>query len=61
MIFPVYAVLLEFSGAGVPNALSKMISGYGNNAAAEYSLFDGAKKRRIILGVIGTLGMAVFS
>lgn len=61
MIFPVYAVLLEFSGAGVPNALSKMISGYENNAVAEYSLFYGAKKRLIILGGIGTLFMAVFS
>ena len=61
MIFPVYAVLLEFSGAGVPNALSKMISGYENNAAAEYSLFYGAKKRLIVLGGIGSLFMAVFS
>ena len=26
MVFPVYALLLDFSGAGVPNALSKLIA-----------------------------------
>ena len=26
MIFPVYAVLLDFSGAGVPSAMSQLIS-----------------------------------
>ncbi len=28
MVFPVYCVLLDFSGAGVPNALSKIIAEY---------------------------------
>lgn len=28
MVFPVYCVLLDFSGAGVPNALAKIISEY---------------------------------
>ncbi|MBO7345668.1 MAG: oligosaccharide flippase family protein, partial [Clostridia bacterium] len=26
MVFPVYCLLLDFSGAGVPNALSKLIA-----------------------------------
>lgn len=35
MIFPVYTLLLEFSGIAVPNALSKIISSYDGNANGE--------------------------
>ena len=32
MVFPVYALLLDFSGASVPSALSKLIAEKGENS-----------------------------
>lgn len=46
MVFPVYTVLLDFSGAGVPNALAKLISSVEENKRIETArkyLFSGLK------------------
>ena len=57
MIFPLYCILLDFSGSGVPNALSKIIAqGYEKKKV----LFSSVKFFRT-LGLIGTLFMLVFS
>ncbi len=37
MVFPVYAVLLDFSGAGAPSALSKLISSYTGEDKFNYA------------------------
>lgn len=64
MVFPVYVVLLEFSGAGLPNALSKIISsenrnGYNNASADEYLKMS--LKIFAVIGVVLSVFMAVFS
>lgn len=53
MVFPVYALLLDFSGAGVPNALSKIISGEENKGKA-YSYLYTSLKLFFIVGIVGT-------
>ncbi len=60
MIFPVYTVLLDFSGAGVPNALSKLVA-ETNQEKSAYAYFLTAIKFFAIIGLIGALVMAVFS
>lgn len=64
MVFPVYVVLLEFSGAGLPNALSKIISsenrdGFGVNSANEY--LKTSLKIFALIGALSSVLMAVFS
>ena len=63
MIFPVYAVLLDFAGAGVPNALSKIISGIdGENVQKESrEYFMSSITLLSLLGILGSILMAVFS
>lgn len=62
MVFPVYVVMLEFSGAGLPNALSKLISENATNegdkksVAKEYLKI--AKKIFLPLGLILSVIMA---
>ena len=36
MIFPVYTVLLDFSGAGVPSALSRLISAFSSESVKTF-------------------------
>lgn len=59
-VFPVYAVLLDFSGAGVPSALSKIVSSEkdGQNNGGYLSV---AIKLFLFLGLICSLLMAIFS
>ena len=62
MVFPVYALLLDFSGAGVPSALSKLISAKSENKllnAKEY--LSASIKIFLVLGILGSAIMALFS
>lgn len=62
MVFPVYTVLLDFSGAGAPSALSKLIAGGGeekNLLAKKY--LSVSLKLFSALGAIFSLFMLVFS
>ena len=56
MVFPVYTVLLDFSGAGVPSALSKLISGFHQDSG-----FENARKYlSVSLKVLAVFGLAGF-
>jgi stage V sporulation protein B len=58
MIFPVYAVLLDFSGAGVPSALSKVISSYQKED--KYLNAENYLKSSIkLFAIVGFLGSAL--
>lgn len=63
MVFPVYTLLLDFSGAGVPNALSKIISSKNQEDREEYALKILKRSIRFfaLFGLIGTLFMSIFS
>ena len=54
MVFPVYALLLDFSGAGVPNALSKLIAERPNDK--EYFAKKYLSLSIKVFGVLGLLG-----
>lgn len=63
MVFPVYGALLDFSGAGAPNAVSKIVSSFPKDDRkinAEKVLFV-SKRLFSILGLIASLVMATFS
>lgn len=63
MVFPVYSALLDFSGAGAPNAVSKIVSSYQKEErrySAEKVLFV-SKRLFSVLGLIASLIMATFS
>ncbi len=63
MVFPVYGALLDFSGAGAPNAVSKIVSSFpkeDRKINAEKVLFV-SKRLFSILGLIASLVMATFS
>ena len=55
MVFPVYALLLDFSGAGVPSALSKLIAESNENKE-----ILSKKYLRVSLRFFGTVGL-IFS
>ncbi len=55
MVFPVYTLLLDFSGAGVPSAISKIISSYKGENKEEYSC-NYLKTSIILLSVLGGVG-----
>lgn len=58
MVFPVYAVLLDFSGAGVPSALSKIIS--SNNQMEQINSAENYLKSSIkLFALIGLLGTVI--
>ncbi|MCQ2387762.1 MAG: oligosaccharide flippase family protein, partial [Clostridia bacterium] len=62
MIFPVYTVLLEFSGIGLPNALAKIISSKKENKEIEaIKCVNVSKKLFIKLGFICSVFMCTFS
>lgn len=62
-VFPVYTVLLDFSGAGVPSAVSKIISSESgeNIEKTAYDYLRCSLRLLFFLGVISTAIMAVFS
>lgn len=63
MVFPVYCLLLDFSGAGVPNAMAKLIAETDKNEK-QNKAFNYLKSSIILLfcfGIIGTLFMSLFS
>ena len=63
MVFPLYTLLLDFSGAGVPSAISKIISSYPElerkEKAKEYLL--GSLRLLFFLGVIASALMFFLS
>lgn len=63
MVFPVYSVLLDFSGAGVPSALSKIISEYSLSDKERYAkrILSSSTKLFAVIGSVFFLLMALFS
>lgn len=61
-VFPVYALLLDFSGAGTPTAFSKIISSINENKEKNAFLYLQTGKRLLfVLGLIFSLFMAIFA
>ncbi len=62
MVFPVYCLLLDFSGAGLPSALSRLIASqrFDKEYMAKRLLINSAKLF-FIFGTTATIIMAVFS
>lgn len=61
-VFPVYALLLDFSGAGVPSALSKLISsGNENREQSALKHLKTSIKLMALFGAIGSFLMLVFA
>lgn len=63
MVFPVYCVLLDFSGAGVPSAMSKLIAGIDENEKQIRARIYLRTSIRLfsIIGLILSIFMAIFS
>lgn len=63
MVFPVYSLLLDFSGAGLPSALSRLISvsKIEDREKRAHTYLISSIKLFLILGVLATLFMAIFS
>lgn len=63
MIFPVYTVLLDFAGAGAPNAISRLIASEKNvdKEAHALNLLKTSVKLFSVLGLFGTAIMLFFS
>lgn len=63
MVFPVYSVLLDFSGAGVPSALSKIISEYSLSDKERYAkrILSSSIKLFAVIGSVFFLLMALLS
>ena len=60
MIFPVYALLLDFSGCALPSALSKLISSEEDNNA-KFKYLSVSIKTFFIIGAICTLFLLIFA
>ena len=63
MVFPVYAVLLDFSGASVPGALSKMISTLDSEEKENkaYNYLQTSIRVFALLGIVFSILLAVFA
>lgn len=61
MVFPIYCVLLDFAGAGVPSALSKIIAERGAGEKTSLEILYTAIKVLSILGLVGTALMLTLS
>ena len=63
MVFPVYALLLDFSGAGVPSAISKIISGYDGADKRDYaySYLKSSIRLFALFGFLGSCFLAIFA
>jgi stage V sporulation protein B len=62
MVFPIYTLLLDFSGAAVPSAISKIISSYKGEDKEQYALsyLKSSVKLMAIFGGVCALLMAGF-
>lgn len=56
MVFPVYTLLLDFSGAGVPSAISKLIAS-GREDEREKRAYDFLTSSLRLLFILGAVGM----
>ena len=63
MVFPVYSVLLDFSGAGAPSALSKIISSYNGEDKERnaYNYLSGSLRLFFFFGLFCSLIMLIFA
>ncbi len=61
IVFPVYSLLLDFSGAGVPSALSGLIAKKDDKESVAHAYLKTTIKMLLLIGVIGTLSMLIFS
>lgn len=59
LVFPVYTLLLDFSGAGIPSALSKLISS-DDGKTRSVKILSVSLKCLFVLGIVGFLVMAIF-
>ena len=59
LVFPVYTLLLDFSGAGIPSALSKLISS-DDEKTRSVKILTVSLKCLLVLGIVGFLIMAIF-
>ncbi len=61
MVFPIYALLLDFSGAGLPSALSRIIAMGENKDSLAKRLLNSSIKLFLIIGAVASIFMALFS
>ena len=62
MVFPVYCLLLDFSGAGLPSAMSRLIASQTKNKEnTAKRLLINSVKLFLIFGIVGMIITAVFS
>ncbi len=62
MVFPVYCLLLDFSGAGLPSAMSRLIASQTENKEnTAKRLLINSVKLFFIFGILAMIVMAVFS
>lgn len=63
MVFPVYALLLDFSGAGVPGAISRIIASLNANEKEQkaYNYLRSSIRLLLFFGLVGTFIMLVLS
>lgn len=61
MVFPIYALLLDFSGAGLPSALSRIIAMQENKDVRAKRLLINSIKLFFVLGALASIFMAMFS
>ena len=61
MVFPLYSLLLDFSGAGVPSALSRLISKSTDKQAKANQYLNVALRLFFVFGLVATGVMACFS
>ena len=63
MVFPVYCILLDFAGAGLPCGLSKLVSENAaeQNHAANSSLLRSALALMAVIGLAASLAMFAFA
>lgn len=60
-VFPVYAILLDFSSSGLPQALSKLIANANNDEKKASSYLIGSLRLFSLLGLLFSLLLACFS
>lgn len=61
MVFPVYSLLLDFSGAGLPSAVSRLISKSENKNFYAQKYLNSSVKLFGFLGILATFFMLIFS
>ena len=63
LVFPVYALLLDFSGAAVPSAISRIIAASSQEQKEQkaYNYFKSSLRLLLFFGIIGSLVMLILS